>query len=133
MWLRINPRSATPVYQQMIDGVREGVAKGILKAGDRLPTVREMATLQGVNHNTVAKAYRELERDKVIETLRSKGTFIATTDAVPNRQEKLENMKLRINQLIVEAHHVQIPPERLKQMFTEAVDMWMREMEENQA
>ena len=53
------------------------IAAGWLKPGDRLPSVRELAVSLAINHNTVAKAYQELERERVIEVVRGRGTFVA--------------------------------------------------------
>lgn len=124
MWLRIKPSSHVPVYQQIVSGVKEAVAKGVLREGERLETVRDTAAEFGVNHNTVAKAYRELEREGVIETLGSKGTFIAMAHDVPNRNEKVAKLTGDINQLIVDAHHAQVAPAELKRMFVAAIDTW---------
>lgn len=124
MWLRIKPGSTVPVYQQIVSGVKESIAKGALHAGDRLPTVRDTATEFALNHNTVAKAYRALERDGVIVTMGSKGTFIAHIHEVQNRSEKIENLKRSMDTLFIDAHHAGITPEQLKQMFILAVDTW---------
>lgn len=130
MWLHVNPRSPVPVYQQIVHAVKEAVAKGILKAGDRLPTVRELAAEYVINHNTVARAYQELERENVIQTLRSKGTFISDAESLPIIiPEKVEHLHDLIKTLLIEAHHVRMSPSELKQMFVTAVDDWTTEKE----
>ncbi len=68
--IQIDPRSSTPIYEQIIQQLKELCLKGIMKPGDKLPSVRELATIIIANPNTVSKAYKELERDGVIETLR---------------------------------------------------------------
>ena len=57
--------------------LKENIFKGILKPGDKLPSVREMASIITTNPNTVSKAYSELEREKIIETIRGKGTYVS--------------------------------------------------------
>ena len=69
--------SGVPVYRQLIDQVRGGVASGWLTAGDQLPTVRQLAVDLAINPNTVLRAYRELEIRDVLETQQGTGTFIS--------------------------------------------------------
>src|SRR6201993_5417253 len=69
--------SGMPVYRQLIDQVRSGVASGSLTAGDQLPTVRQLAVDLEINPNTVMRAYRELELGGLLETHQGTGTFIA--------------------------------------------------------
>ena len=73
---KIDIRSSVPIYEQLSEQVKRAVIQGLLKKGDPLPSVRKMAAEIGVNPNTVAKAYQELERQKVIITIRGKGTII---------------------------------------------------------
>ena len=70
-------RSGVPVYRQLIDQVRGGVASGSLAAGDQLPTVRQLAVDLAINPTTVMRAYRELELGGLLETHQGTGTFIA--------------------------------------------------------
>ncbi|WP_104082257.1 GntR family transcriptional regulator [Cryobacterium sp. Y11] len=79
MILLIDPRSATPPYEQVRVQVLAAVHSGDLAPGDRLPTVRKLAADLGLAANTVARAYRELERFEVIETRGRNGSFIAAT------------------------------------------------------
>jgi len=75
----IDPRDATPLYAQLERGLRAAIAAGRLKAGDQLPTVRQLAVDLRVNANTVARVYMELERSGVIETRRGVGSFVRAT------------------------------------------------------
>ena len=68
--------SGMPVYRQIMDQVRGGIASGALAAGDQLPTVRQLAVDLEINPNTVVRAYRELEFGGLIETHQGTGTFI---------------------------------------------------------
>jgi GntR family transcriptional regulator len=69
--------SGVPVYRQLIDQVRSGIASGTLQAGDQLPTVRQLAVDLAINPNTVMRAYRELELGGMLETHQGTGTFIS--------------------------------------------------------
>jgi GntR family transcriptional regulator len=75
--LAIDLHTGVPVYRQLIDQVRGGIASGSLTAGDQLPTVRQLAVDLAINPNTVMRAYRELELGGLLETHQGTGTFIA--------------------------------------------------------
>lgn len=76
MEITINTGDATPVFTQLIDQIKKAVLDDELTPGTALPSIRQLANDLGLNHNTVAKAYRLLERDSVIETRGYRGTFI---------------------------------------------------------
>jgi DNA-binding transcriptional regulator YhcF (GntR family) len=83
--------SGMPVYRQIMDQVRGGIASGALTSGDQLPTVRQLAVDLEINPNTVVRAYRELEFGGLLETHQGTGTFISAqkmkrTDAERDRQ-----------------------------------------------
>lgn len=73
----LDQRSGVPVYRQIIDQVLGGIAAGKLRAGDQLPTVRQLAVDLAINPNTVVRAYRELELGGLLETHQGTGTFIS--------------------------------------------------------
>ena len=75
--IHLDFRSSQPIYEQIIVQVKFLTLQGYLKTGDAIPSVRKLAIQLGVTPGTVAKAYRELERGHVIETIRGKGTFIS--------------------------------------------------------
>src|SRR6187401_3822849 len=84
----IDVRDKTPIYAQLERGLRASIASGRLKAGDQLPTVRQLAVELRINANTVARVYAELERAGVIETRRGVGSFVSAspTEAHPPRE-----------------------------------------------
>src|SRR5580700_8633362 len=86
--LKLDLRSGVPVYRQIIDQVRGGVAAGTLTAGDQLPTVRQLAVDLAINPNTVLRAYRELELGGMLETHQGTGTFISDKKMVKNSGER---------------------------------------------
>ena len=79
----LDPSSGVPIYRQIIDQVRYGIAAGRLRPGNQLPTVRALAVELSVNPNTVIKAYTELERDGVVTTEQGTGTFVAAQEQPP--------------------------------------------------
>ncbi|MFY1649804.1 GntR family transcriptional regulator [Solwaraspora sp. WMMB762] len=73
---RLDRRSGVTPYLQLVQQVRQAVRLGWLQEGDRLPTAREVVAALGINQNTVHKAYRELERDGVVQSRPGVGTFV---------------------------------------------------------
>src|SRR5439155_1261983 len=74
---RLDARSGIPTYLQLVQQVRQALRLGILQPGDQLPTVREVVTKLAINPNTVLKAYRELDREGLVDGRRGQGTFVA--------------------------------------------------------
>lgn len=72
----INTSDVVPVYSQLIEQIKKAVAGGTIRPGDGLPSVRQLANDLDLNHNTVAKAYKHLIRDNVIQSKGYRGTFI---------------------------------------------------------
>jgi GntR family transcriptional regulator len=66
-----------PIYLQIMDEIKRSISRGELKEGDKVPSVREFAQKLGVNPNTVARAYMELEREGILVTKRGQGTFVS--------------------------------------------------------
>src|SRR5262249_41740588 len=81
-------RSGVPVYRQLIDQVRAGIASLALQAGDQLPTVRQLAVDLAINPNTVLRAYRELELGGLLETQQGTGTFITQKKVKQDEAER---------------------------------------------
>ena len=90
--VHLDYRDARPIYTQIVDGFREQIKAGILQDGERLPSVRELASMLTINPNTIQRAYRELESDGWIVTVPGKGCFVCAMadNPVPGRQELLD-------------------------------------------
>jgi GntR family transcriptional regulator len=73
---RVDGRSGVPPYLQLVQQVRQALRMGVLTVGDQLPTVREVVAAVAVNPNTVLKAYRDLEREGLVEARAGQGTFV---------------------------------------------------------
>lgn len=92
--LRLDERSGVPVYLQLRDQLLHAMARGALRRGDQLPTVREVAVALSVNPNTVNRAYAELEREGVLQTQRGRGTFVAPAARPDRRTHRVKLLEL---------------------------------------
>jgi len=117
--IQIDSRNSRPIYEQIIDSIKESILKGILRPGDKLPSVREMSSMITANPNTVSKAYMELERQGVTETLRGKGTYVSSNYKVKMGEESMEKLKEDIKKIIVEAHYLGIKKEDMMKIVCE--------------
>lgn len=73
--INIEARSSKPIFEQVVDKIKENIMMGGLKSGEKMPSIRELSKMLTINPNTVCKAYAELERQKLIETISGKVTF----------------------------------------------------------
>ncbi len=129
MWFDVDPRSSTPIYLQLIQGVKKAIARGILQTGDRMPTVREMASELQINPNTIAKAYQRLEQEGVIETMRSRGTFVAAGPIRLDSKQSDKKLAEHMQAMLVEAYHLGISHAELKIFFMESLKNWEQKRE----
>lgn len=90
--IRLDDHSGVPVYRQIIDQVRGGIASGALRAGDQLPTVRQLAVDLSINPNTVVRAYRELELGGLLDSNQGTGTFIRAQALEGGKQERARQL-----------------------------------------
>ena len=98
MLLRPNPASGVPIYLQLMEQVKHAIETGALRAGEQLPGIRPLAEELVINANTVAKAYRELEHEGVIELRHGAGAFVSA-----NARAKKIGETMRAGQAIVAA------------------------------
>ncbi len=120
----IRAESGEPIYIQLIRQIKNAVTTGILKTGDRMPTVRELATKLVVNPNTVARAYRELVRDGILkaEKGQSGGTFVKMETQPLFQVEREKRLKPFIEQLVAEAQVLGISDENLLRQVEKALN-----------
>jgi GntR family transcriptional regulator len=117
--IHIDSRSSKPIYEQIIERIKENIIKGILKPGDKLPSVRELAAAITINPNTISKAYSELERTKAIEVIRGKGTFVAENFKPIINEEKMRVIKEHMKEIIIEAHYIGVDKDKLINIMNE--------------
>ena len=117
--ITITTGSGTPIYRQIIEQVRLGVATGALVAGDAMPSVRMLAEENLVNPNTVVKAYAELVRDGVLESHHGKGFFVAQKRQVYSRAERLRRLRQAVEAFVHEAVFLDFTADEIRQVVNE--------------
>jgi GntR family transcriptional regulator len=105
---QLNYKSGKPVYLQLVDQVKSAAASGAVQPGEPLPSIRPLAEALRVNRNTVAKAYAELENQRVIETIAGKGCFVRETSSPFKKDVRIKLLTQEIDDAVVQAHHLQI-------------------------
>lgn len=116
--ISIDYKSELPIYEQIIEQFKINIMKGHFVAGDPVVSVRKMAASLKITPSTVAKAYTELERQGIIETVRGKGTFIA--DVKPGVMTiDIEKSKKKMLSEIIELKHAGCSLEEVKDIVVE--------------
>ncbi|MBI2685065.1 MAG: GntR family transcriptional regulator [Acidobacteria bacterium] len=100
---RLDLASGVPVYRQLIEQVRNGIALGSLRSGDQLPTVRQTAVDLAINPNTVVRAYRELEILGTIETHQGTGTFVSSQKVDRDDVERQRQLNQIVSDFVARA------------------------------
>jgi GntR family transcriptional regulator len=117
--IEITTGSGTPIYRQIIEQVRLGVATGTLATGDAMPSVRGLAEQNLVNANTVVKAYAELVRDGVLESHQGRGFFVAEKRQVYATAERLRRLRQAVEAFVHEAVFLDFTVDEIRQIVDE--------------
>ena len=117
--VNVTTGSGTPIYRQIIDQVRLGVATGALRPGQAMPSVRSLAERLVVNANTVVKAYAELVRDGVLEAQQGMGFFVAEKRQIYSKAERLRRLRLAVDDFIHEAVFLDFSAEEIRKVVDE--------------
>ena len=117
--ITITTGSGTPIYRQIIDQVRLGVATSALVAGQSMPSVRALAEEHLVNANTVVKAYAELVRDGILESHHGKGFFVAQKRQIFSRAERMRRLRQAVEAFVHEAVFLDFTPDEIRQVVNE--------------
>jgi GntR family transcriptional regulator len=116
---QLDVRSRKPIYEQLVDKIKELIINRILKPDEQLPSVRMLSSQLTVNPNTIQRAYRELENQGYIYSIKGKGNFVAAIELKPNEQ-KLTELKTDIKRLIAEAIYLGLTKDDIYVLFHEA-------------
>lgn len=113
MDVTIDASSRIPIYRQLCDQIRLAIARGKLKTGDRLPSVREMSRQVVVNPNTIARVYTELEREGILNTRPGLGVFVADPRYDLTRKARKEKLMEQLNTFLSGAVHLGLTQEEV--------------------
>jgi len=130
VYIHVDPNNPTPIYLQIVRQIKNAAATGLLAAGDKLPSVRELSQELGINPNTIARAFQELERDGVIDTVRGVGAFVSQKGFTMSESQRRERVEKIIRELLTEAYHLQFTREELGELIQKHLQSWRPGREE---
>ena len=106
-----------PIYQQIVDQIQFRIMSGQLSVGDELPTIRGLAESLQVNPNTVARAYRELENDGLVEKRRTTGTFVAEMPSGHSARQRRRLLAPQVDKLLIQSRQLGFPLDEVIQQL----------------
>jgi len=128
MQLRLDFHDREPIYLQIVAQVKSMVASGVLKPGDQLPTVREVAADLRINFNTTARAYRLLHDEGVISTQQGRGTYVLEAPpAGESKRLKRDRLQGLVEGWLEEAQRFGFTPEEVAKVWQEYFHKWTKE------
>jgi GntR family transcriptional regulator len=117
MFLHVDVRNGLAVYDQIVRQVKFAVADGAMRSGELVPSVRELARELAINPNTVARAYRQLQDDGVLETIRGTGLSIAANARRQCQSERTKLIRSRLRLVLEEALHSGLAPDDIESLM----------------
>lgn len=133
MFIRIEPSSSTPIYRQIVDQIKYQVVTGVLKEGDKVPSVRELAIRLAVNQNTILKVYNELCRENILKVERGDGTYVSSSKQTISLAQRRSMVADSIGQAAVLAVQLGVTIEDVQELLKSQYDkiVSQRNSEEN--
>ncbi len=127
MLFHIEPNNGLAIYEQIARQVKFAVAGGSLRSGHMVPSVRELAKELAINPNTIARAYRQLQDDGVLEAVRGTGLEVAPGALERCRQERLDLIRARLRQVLTEARQSQLDPDEIRALVEAELSLMHQE------
>ncbi len=125
MFIQIDPHSGVPIYMQVMGQIRYSVATGASAPGSQIPSVRALAEQLGVNPMTIMKAYTELEREGLLQTLRGQGTFVAKGGAKPGKRERKALLEPHLERFLSGAAQLGLDKKEMEELFRHTLQSFM--------
>lgn len=122
MIIRIDPQSAEPLFEQVVFAVKSAAAKGTAKAGDKLPSVRDLARDLAINPNTVVRAYEALERDGVVVRRQGAGCFLTGRGSDLAAGERKKQLLELMRRAATTAFHLGFTADDVKKSLAQCLD-----------
>ena len=119
MFFAIDPHNGVAIYEQIVRQVNFAVAGEAVRAGELVPSVRELARELAVNPNTVARAYRQLQADGVLESVRGTGLAVSAGAAKRCRAARIKLLRQRIRQVLDEAKQSRLQQQEIRALVEE--------------
>jgi GntR family transcriptional regulator len=116
MLFHIDPHNGLAIYDQIVRQIKFAVANGALRSGELVPSVRELARDLAINPNTIARAYRQLQEDRVLETVRGTGLEVAAGALDRCKNERLKLIRARLKQVLAEARQSRLDKRALREL-----------------
>jgi len=122
MFFTIDPSDPLPIYDQIVRQVKFSVANGAIKPGELLPSVRELAKQLRLNHNTVARAYRELQAQSIVVPIRGTGLEVTQQALRGCRDSRLKLIRQRLRNALKEAKRSQLEYSEVQTLIEEELN-----------
>ena len=122
MFLQIDPANGLAIYDQVVRQIKFAVARGAVKPGNLIPSVRELARELAIKPNTVARAYQQLQTDGVLESVRGMGLEVAAGAVAQCRTERQRLVKERLRMVLEEARQSGLDDDALRQIVEQQLN-----------
>ena len=117
MRFTLNPAAGQPLYAQLVQQVRHAIETGVLQQGEALPGIRTLAVTLAVGHNTVAKAYSELEHEGLLELKHGSGAYVLAKRSLKSRAELLRSAQESIREFIASLQRQGLTDDEIHRLF----------------
>ena len=117
MIFRLNPSAGQPLYAQLIQQIQHAIESGVLQPGDQLPGIRTLAEELVVSHNTIVKAYSELEHEGLLELRHGSGAYISAKRARRSHTERIALAKEQVRTLVKDLQRAGLSEQEIHRLF----------------
>jgi GntR family transcriptional regulator len=117
MIFKLNPAAGQPLYLQLMQQVRHAIETGVLQDGDQLPGIRTLAEELAVSHNTVAKAYSELEHEGLLDLRHGSGAYVSAKRSTKSQAERIRVAQERVRELVEDLKDESLSEEEIRRLF----------------
>ena len=124
MLIHINPSNGIPIYDQVVRQIKFALAAGALRKGELIPSVRELARQLAINPNTVARAYRQLQDEGMLTSLRGTGLQVADGAERQCRSDRTQLIRDRIRDVLQEARRSGLDADEVRQLVEREMKSW---------
>jgi len=116
MFFHIDPHNGLAIYDQIVRQIKFAVAGGVLRSNEMVPSVRELARELAINPNTIARAYRQLQDDGVLNGVRGTGLEVTSGAAARCREERIKLIRGRLRQVLTEARQSHLEAQQVREL-----------------